>query len=102
MTHRLVMMLGLLANCDIQAITSKWAVVEYITKCETETCGASKGSTPKTAEEQFDAALGKAKEKGKDILSTMATYLNSRNSRYPTSCCSCRLRSRFGFLLVCR
>jgi len=75
-----LLILALLANMDIQAITSKWGVVEYVTKYVTKTCGSSKGSTLKVSEQQFDAALEKAKEGGKGIMSAMATMFNSQVS----------------------
>ncbi len=72
------LILALLANMDIQAITTKWGVAEYITKYITKFTGAATGTPMQMAERAFDDALEKAQTAGKGALSAVAKFYNSQ------------------------
>ena len=71
-----VLLLALLANMDIQAVTGKHGVMEYITKYATKFSGSgAKGSPMKVAEQMFDDALTKAKDSGKGTMAWHASLV---------------------------
>ena len=69
------LLLALLANMDIQAVTSRYAVIEYITKYMTKT---GKGTLFSQAEEDFDEALQAASEQGKGVMAAVAKFFNKQ------------------------
>ena len=66
---------ALLANLDIQGVTGRFAVVQYVTKYMTKT---GKGTLLGQAEETFDEALAKAAEEGKGVMSAVAEFFNKQ------------------------
>ena len=64
-----------LANIDIQAVTSRFAVVQYVTKYMTKT---GKGTLLGQAEQAFDDALGRALENGKGVMAAVVRFFNQQ------------------------
>lgn len=68
-----LLQVALLANLDIQAVTSRYAVVQYVTKYMTK---VGKGTLLAQAEECFDEMLAKAAGEGKGIGTAIAKFFN--------------------------
>ena len=68
-----LLLLALLANMDVQAVTNRFAVVQYITKYMTKT---GQGSLLGQAEQAFDEVLAAAVDSGKGVVSAMVGFFN--------------------------
>eukprot|EP00664_Eupelagonemidae_sp_cell27_P004751 gene4751-1978_t len=75
--HTPIVLLMLLANMDVQAITTKWGAVDYVTKYVTKH-SAAKGPMLACAENAFNAALEAAHGKGQGILAAVGKFFNSQ------------------------
>ena len=68
-----VLMLATQSNMDFQAVTSKYGVVEYLTKYLTK---SGQGSLIGIMEKAFDRCMSKAQEEGKGAKSAIAKFFN--------------------------